>query len=281
MSDPSTYARDVRRSRLFAPSGRALIVAWAHGPLLGPVPGVRRSDLERLAPLLASADGILASPAMLPALAPVLARRDRPTLFVLQHWQSVSRSADLLGYGEGATAPLCTVEEAARWGADGVMSYLYVGWRDPERESREVAYVADVSESCRRLGLLHMVESRAVRDENDACGRPRADLVRYHTRLACELGADLVKTKWPGAGAFADVLDGATAPVLLAGGARTGTFDEALATAREILAAGAHGLVWGRNLYQADDPADALARLLAVVHRDDAAAGPRPRGDAS
>jgi fructose-bisphosphate aldolase, class I len=267
-SDPSAAARDIRRARLFGSNGRALIVAWAHGPLLGPIAGIESARMGSLAETLAPADGILASPSMMPALAPVLSRRDRPTLFMLQHWQSVSRPPDLLGYEEGATAALCSVEDAARWGADGVMTYLYVGWRDPERERREIEYVADVTRRCRDLGLLHMVESRAVRDENDEHGVPRADLIRYHTRLAAELGADLVKTKWPGAEEFPAVADGAGVPVLLAGGARTSSLDEALGVARATIDAGAHGLVWGRNIYQADDPAAALARVLAVVHRD-------------
>jgi DhnA family fructose-bisphosphate aldolase class Ia len=64
------------------------------------------------------------------------------------------------------------------------------------------------------------------------------------------------------------VADGAGVPVLLAGGARTSSLDEALGVARATIDAGAHGLVWGRNIYQADDPAAALARVLAVVHRD-------------
>jgi DhnA family fructose-bisphosphate aldolase class Ia len=208
---------------------------------------------------------------MMPALAPVLSRRDRPSLFMLQHWQSVSRPGGLLGYEEGATAQLCSVEDAARWGADGVMTYLYVGWRDPSQEAREIAYVEEVSRRCRDLGLLHMIESRAVRDEANDRGLARADLVRYHTRLACDLGADLVKTKWTGPEDFASVLDGCTVPILLAGGARTGSLDAALDVARETMAAGAHGLVWGRNIYQADAPAEALSRVLGVVHGGDVA----------
>lgn len=266
MLEPSPSARATRMNRLFGRSGHALIVAWAHGPLLGPIEGMQRSRMEELAEALAPADGILATPAMMPALAPVLARRDRPSLFMLQHWQSVSRPGGLLGSEEGATAPLCSVEDAARWGADGVMTYLYVGWKDPDRERREVAYIEEVSRRCRDLGLLHMVESRAIRDEADERGLARADLVAYHTRLACELGADLVKTKWTGPDEFAGVLDGCTAPILLAGGARTGALEAALDVARETMAAGAHGLVWGRNIYQADDPRDALERVLGVVH---------------
>ena len=160
MITPPAFAREVRLRRLFSrPSGRAVIVAWAHGPLLGPIAGTGRAAIERLGSELAAADGLIVSLSMLPGVRELLARRDRPSLFVLQHWQSVSRPVGMLGYqDDGATAPLLSVDEAAQLGADGVMTYLYVGWEDPAREAAEVAYVADVSRRCRQLGLLHIVE---------------------------------------------------------------------------------------------------------------------------
>lgn len=271
--NPAAFAREVRLRRLFSrPSRRAVIVAWAHGPLLGPVSGVDRPAIERLANDFIVADGLLLSPSMLRGAQDAFARRDRPTLFLLQEWQSVSRPPELLGYEEGATAPLISVEEAARWGADGVMSYLYVGWRDPQREALEVRRVAETSRACQELGLLHIVESRAVREEVGPNGLARPDLVRYHTRLAAELGADLVKTKWTGADGFGAVVQGCTVPVLLAGGSRTRELEEVLADAREMTAAGARGLVWGRQIFQHPDPRFALERVLEVVHSEAPAA---------
>jgi DhnA family fructose-bisphosphate aldolase class Ia len=227
---------------------------------------VDREAIGRLADKFATADGLLLSPSMMLGAQDVLARRDRPTLFLLQEWQSVSRPAELLGYEEGATAPLISVEEAARWGADGVMSYLYVGWRDPQREALEVGRVAETSRACQEFALLHLVESRAVREEVGPTGLARPDLVRYHTRLAAELGADLVKTKWTGADTFGTVVEGCPVPVLLAGGSRTRDLEEVLADAREMVAAGARGLVWGRQIFQHPDPRAALERVLEVVH---------------
>jgi DhnA family fructose-bisphosphate aldolase class Ia len=266
---PAAFGRSTRIARLFGRgSGRALVVAWAHGPLIGPAPGVRSADIRSLGDVVADADGILASPSMMPGMRGALSRRDAPVLFMLQHWQSISRPGSLLGYpeGGGATAPLLSVEDAARWGADGVMTYLYVGWEDAQREAREVGYVAKVSERCRGLGLLHMVESRALREENGPNGLARADLVAYHARLAAELGADLVKTKWPGADAVHDVLEGCPVPVLFAGGARDESREVALGEAREMIESGAAGLVWGRKIYQDPDPAETLEQLLEVVH---------------
>jgi DhnA family fructose-bisphosphate aldolase class Ia len=244
-----------------------VIVAWAHGPLLGPIAGTEQAAIERLGADLAAADGLVVSLSMLPGVRDVLARRDRPSLFVLQHWQSVSRPSTILGYPDGgATAPILSLDEVAQLGADGVMTYLYVGWEDPAREAAEVAYVAEVSTRCRQLGLLHMVESRAVRNESGPDGLAHAELVRYHTRLAAELGADLVKTKWTGPQEFPSVVQGVPVPVLLAGGARTEELDEALVAVPAMLEAGARGLVWGRNIFQHPEPRVALQRVLDAVH---------------
>jgi fructose-bisphosphate aldolase, class I len=260
------FARDVRLARLFSrPSGRAAIVAWAHGPLLGPIAGTAAPDIARLGPELATADGLLVSPSMLVGLRDVLARRDRPSLFALATWQSISRPRDLLGYVEGATAPLVTIDDAARMGADGVMTYLYVGFEDPRQEAAGVEEVGEVSRRCRELGLLHMVESRAVRDEFGPDGLARPELVAYHVRLAAELGADVVKTKWTGSESFPAIARDCPVPLLIAGGPRRETLDEALVEARAILASGARGLVWGRNVYQQDDPTGALERLAALL----------------
>jgi DhnA family fructose-bisphosphate aldolase class Ia len=261
------FGRATRLRRLFSRgSGRALIVAWAHGPLLGPIPGTGRDAIESLGESLAPADGILVSPSMLPGLRRVLARRDRPSAFLLLDWQSVSRPADLLGYEEGATAPLTTVDAATASGLDGVMTYLYTGWRDPAREALEVARIGAVSEQCRRHGLLHLVESRAVREERGPDGLARTELVLYHTRLAAELGADLVKTIWTGAASFPEVVAGCPVPVLLAGGGEVGSSETDLDTAEAMVASGAHGLVWGRKIFQSGEPDVTLHRLLALVH---------------
>jgi DhnA family fructose-bisphosphate aldolase class Ia len=273
----ASFAREVRLRRLFA-RGPALIIAWAHAPLLGPGPGFGRESMAPLPDRFVEADGILLSTSHLPAARDLLARRDRPVLFLLHHWQSVTRSAALRGYPEGATAPMLDVEEAARAGADGVMSFLYVGWQDPDREAREVATVMEVSRRCRELGLLHMVESCLVDEETNRDTDELGRMAGYHTRLAAELGADLVKTRWTSAAAMPGIVDACPVPLLLAGGTPKHGFDEAVADVRRAVEMGVAGLVYGRYVFGHPDPQAAVSRLLEALRGSPADQDPAAGG---
>ena len=54
-------------------------------------------------------------------------------------------------------------------------------------------------------------------------------------------------------------------PVLTLGGA-VGAADTVEAAARDAVAAGASGLIFGRNVWASDDPIATTKRLLDIVH---------------
>ena len=54
---------------------------------------------------------------------------------------------------------------------------------------------------------------------------------------------------------------------VLALGASKCSEEEALAKARKAMQAGARGVVFGRNVFQSDDPARFLQSLVGVVHQ--------------
>jgi class I fructose-bisphosphate aldolase len=88
-----------------------------------------------------------------------------------------------------------------------------------------------------------------------------------YCRISAEIGADLVKCIYPGTTEkLACVVQGCTAPLLVAGGARMDSVDEAIAVAASAIEAGAKGLVFGRNVYQAAKPQAVVDALVQVVH---------------
>ena len=85
-------------------------------------------------------------------------------------------------------------------------------------------------------------------------------------RQATELGADLIKCDpLPDQADFARVVRAARVPVLVRGGGRIAD-DEVLRITADVLAAGAAGLVYGRNVIQHDDPTAMTRALAASVH---------------
>ena len=76
-------------------------------------------------------------------------------------WTNQWRDPSMLGFDEGRTAALAMVEDAVRWGADAVLTYMFVGLDDPAAEANEIRRNAEINRSCERLGIVHIVESVA------------------------------------------------------------------------------------------------------------------------
>jgi len=95
------------------------------------------------------------------------------------------------------------------------------------------------------------------------------DTISYAARLGLELGADVVKVKYPGsAEAMGEAvrMAGPTKVVMSGGTMRD---DKAfLRNVADAIDAGATGLAVGRNVFQRDDPERILDALEAVVFEE-------------
>jgi 5-methyltetrahydropteroyltriglutamate--homocysteine methyltransferase len=90
--------------------------------------------------------------------------------------------------------------------------------------------------------------------------------VRMHTRMASELGADLIKTDYTGdAASMRTVVERCPTPILLAGGPRKGSDASALALVEGAAEAGAAGVIMGRNVFQAPDMMSFLAQARSIL----------------
>lgn len=264
--------RRIRAGRLFDPaSGRAIVVALSHGVLLGPSPGLESlARLRATALALSAADALMVAPGLVEPLEDAFVGRDRPALVVHADWQSASRSVFRAGsptVSVVAAATTATADEAVAAGAIAVMTFLYAGFDDPRLERDEVARSAAMSRACERAGILHVVEPRSARERSHPAERHDPAVAAYLARLAAELGADIVKVIPPGSReALAAVVEGCPAPVLLAGGSEAEDPERGDALARDAVATGCRGLVFGRAVVRSSDPAAALAHYRAIVH---------------
>jgi DhnA family fructose-bisphosphate aldolase class Ia len=90
------------------------------------------------------------------------------------------------------------------------------------------------------------------------------DYITKVCRIICELGADAIKTFYTGE-RFAEVIEGVPIPVFALGAEKMERQTDALELAARAVQSGASGVVFGRNVVQAECPTDFLRGLKEVV----------------
>lgn len=93
------------------------------------------------------------------------------------------------------------------------------------------------------------------------------DLIRPLVRQAVELGADIIKADpCDDLSEYHRVVEVAgSVPVLVRGGGRASD-EEILQRTRDVMAQGAKGIVYGRNVIQHSDPKWMVGQLMSIVH---------------
>jgi DhnA family fructose-bisphosphate aldolase class Ia len=245
----SDYGKQIRLNHIFR-GGRkkALVVAFDHALVLGPIAGTT-NPREQIGVIADSgADAILMNLGILRLAHEELLNEKAPALIIRLDWTSawsaVANGAKLV------SKLVVWPEEALRYGADAALCYLFWGTGDMEFEAREVARLAKVARECERLGLPLIVETLAR--GKDVSDPTSPEWIKLHTRVAVELGADVIKTEYTGdVDTMRDVVATCPVPILILGGKRQN--DGGLEVVRGTVASGAAGVFFGRNVFQAPD----------------------------
>ena len=256
-----------RLARIVSPqSGRGFCVAFDHGLHLGVCPGIEQPDATLDLMIQARVDAVILSPGSVLRYGHRLVGRDAPAIILRLDHTTMWREGTPLAYPDGHTRAIATVEDAIALGADAVITYLFVGHADPELETRSFELCATVNAAARRAGIVHVIETMAARG-GLAADVFNPDVVAKHTRIGMELGADLLKTDWPGSPeAMRAIADSLPVPILVAGGAIRGGDDDIIGYVGDVIRGGAAGILFGRNIIQAKDPLGVMTAARAVIH---------------
>jgi 2-amino-4,5-dihydroxy-6-oxo-7-(phosphonooxy)heptanoate synthase len=259
MSLNESFARRVRLRRLYHGGSRLFIVPLDHSITDGPV--VHDGRLDDLIGQICSngADAVVLHKGSLRHVDP---NWFSATSVIVHLSASTSRATD-----PDAKYLVAGVDEALRLGADGVSVHVNLG---SDREDRQIADLAAVGEACDRwnVPLLAMVYPRGPHIQDPTS----PELVAHATTLAADLGADLVKTVYPGSvRAMTEVARRCPIPVLVAGGATERAEGDLFAQLEDALHGGAAGVAVGRNIFQATDPGAVTRKISGLVHDDPAA----------
>ncbi|MGH2534343.1 MAG: class I fructose-bisphosphate aldolase [Thermomicrobiales bacterium] len=253
----------VRLGRLFnRESGRSFIAAIDHGLTLGVPRGAERVIETVEAVVSGGPDAVLLSPGVMEKSSHLFAFRGAPATIL--RCDFIVAEPLWPRFGEGHRV-IVSPADAAAMGADAVIMFLMVGASSGEMFADNVEAVARAAQEAHGVGLPLIVEavlwSQREEDKRDP------DMLAFGCRVAAELGADGLKTEYTGDRiSMARVIEGCPAPVLVLGGPKTTSATSLIEATRAAMEAGAKGVVYGRNVWQADDPIAISRQLRELIH---------------
>ncbi len=158
------------------------------------------------------------------------------------------------------------VEEAVRMGADAVSVGCIVGGDNQPEQLRNLSQFSKAAASAGMPLVTHIYPRGNLIAAKD---RTAWQNVLYATRVAAELGVDLIKTNYPGnIDDFAKVVSGTPTRVLVAGGTPSGSIDSYLQMTHDVISAGGHGVTYGRFVFQYGNPSALVKTLRRIIHEN-------------
>jgi len=251
----------LRLAQLFHGKRNLVISAVDHVVEYGDQPGLEK--VETAIQNCLTTDALLLPRFMLERNWPLFANTAAPVPVVRINWSASFYYP--LAYREGFTTIATTVEEAVRAGAGAVICSLFLEEKnDRARETRNVEIFAEVVRQKERLGIPLIGECYVVEHQEKTADEVHAKVKRI-SRIMAEMGADLIKTFYTGA-KFSEVIENTPVPVFTIGADKLHTDLEVLKKAADSVQAGARGIIFGRNIFMANDPVRLIDALNAVIN---------------
>ena len=234
-----------RLHHIFAPDGRAVVVAMDHARESGVATGLEHPAEAVRRVVAGGVDAIMTTPGMARVVADELGGQG---LII-----ALDSEGPVADYG---------VELALRLGADAVELKVFPG-------SAGETHLADLRRlvaRCTEWSMPLLAEPIPVSFE-DTSAHTVENIARA-TRLAAEAGADFVKAHYVGpVDAYAEQVAGQCfVPVIILGGPAHANPRDALQHVANALAAGARGIAFGRNIIQHPRPDRMAGALVELIH---------------
>jgi len=247
----------LRLKRIFAEDGKSLIVAMDHAAIIGPKGALARPYKMVEKVIAGKPDAILTTKGMLRATHTV---QDPDVAVILR----ISGGFTMLGdYTDFQDRIISSVEQAIKYGADGVAITVKYGHRNEGEFIEKASFIAD---SCNDWGMPLMVEVWPAGPNVEKPSDLKA--VKLGARAAAEIGADIIKTYYTGSQeSFAEVSGGCPIPVVILGGEK-GSTEDLFKVIKASLAGGSAGVAMGRNVWGHENPKRMVQAINGLIHDD-------------
>jgi DhnA family fructose-bisphosphate aldolase class Ia len=252
---------DLRIRKLFHDKKNLVISALDHVMEYGDQPGIE--DSSRAIRNCHGTDALLMSRFMLRRHPDLLASAGAPIPVVRINWTSSFYYP--LDYRKGHTCIATTVEDAVQAGAETVICSLFLEEKENEAlETENVGIFSEVVRQKERLGVPLIGECYVVEHAELTADRLHAKVKRV-TRVMAELGADLIKCFFTG-DRFHEIVQNVPVPVFTIGAEKLATDLAVLNKARDSVRQGARGIIFGRNIFMAENPSKLIEALNDVIN---------------
>jgi fructose-bisphosphate aldolase, class I len=250
--------RMIRLNRLFAhPSGRLCSVAVDHfvGYHDAMPPGLRNLPATIKAIVEAGPDAITMQKGAAKACWPPFAGRI-PLII-----QCLAGRPD-----DTADEHIAEPEDAVRLGADAFATCAFIRGRTEAAHLRRIANHVRQAEPWDMPVILHIYPRHFLPDGKVEISFEAEDIA-WAVRCGLELGVDIIKVPYTGDPvSYRQIIDTCPLPVVAAGGPKAPTLRDALEMGTGVIAAGARGMVTGRNIWGFAEITRAVAAFKAVIH---------------
>lgn len=258
------WNKELRMGRLFGETGKTVMVALDHGQG-GVKPGLENPE-KLLSTLVASGpDAILLSSGMARTFNYMFGGKNKPSLVISSDFILNNTIPQIEGSGEEIHQSI-SVEECVKLGADAMKALLVFGRNDVGIVAKNMRYITELAAQCDKWNMPLIVEPTTWGCKFDDEIRSKVTLYADMARIGAELGADMIKCDFVGtAQEYRYVTESCPVPIAILGGGKAEP-EKIADTIEEAAKCGTCGVVFGRNVWQSENPAKMVEALKAITY---------------
>ena len=246
-----SFGKKNRLSKIVMEDGKALMLAIDHGYFMGAAHGMEmpKVQVEKLIPHI---DSLMLSPGILTSQID----SDFKKGIVLR----ASGGNTILESDIDNEGLILSAKNAIKLNASAIAVSMIVG---AEHSHQTILNLTDAINDAMEYDLPVLgvtAVGKALKDKKEK------RYLTHASRLAAELGADIVKTYY--CEGFEEVVKKTTVPIIVAGGPKLDSYKDVLELCYNSIQCGAIGVDMGRNIWQSDYPEAITAGVAHIIHKN-------------
>lgn len=246
-----SFGKKNRLSKIVMEDGKALMLAIDHGYFMGATHGMEmpKIQIEKLLPYI---DSLMLSPGIL--MSQIDSDFNKGIVLRASGGNTILES-DIDNEGL-----ILTAKNAIKLNASAIAVSIFVG---SEHSHQTILNLTDAINDANEYDLPVLgvtAVGKALKDKKEK------RYLTHASRLAAELGADIVKTYY--CEGFEEVVKKTTVPIIVAGGPKLDNYKDVLELCYNSIQCGAIGVDMGRNIWQSDYPEAITAGVAHIIHKN-------------